>query len=271
MSRFFWAFVLLVGLWSLSVDGQIIEKACKGTVGTTAYDLTKLANAFATDQICVDQGGNTYYYLPCKVLTTQDCMQAEPTPGACQQDTRRPPLYHDLGSINTAVFAQREGQGEDKGFLLTYTGGEDDRQVDIEFICDTSAGNGQLVCGNPAENPGKHYHLKWTTAHACPSTGDGGDGDGSDGGGDGGKKKDKDDGPAISGGWIFIIILSGLTVLYFVGGAIYNKFVQHKEGIEIIPNVEFWMSLPGLVKDGFLFTYRKIAGLFGRHGGYVEA
>jgi len=268
----FLALLLLVGLLSLSVEGQIIESACKGAVGTNNYDITRLAQAFTVDQTCIDVGNNVYFYLPCQVLKTQDCQATEPSPGACQRDTRRPPLYHDLGSVNTASFTKRPTAAEDAGFLLTYTGGEDDRQVDIEFICDKSAGNGKLVCGDPAEDPGKHYHLKWTSAHACPGGGgDGGDDSGNDddGGGDGGRKK-KDDGPAISGGWIFIIILSGLTVLYFVAGAVFNKFVRHKEGLEIIPNVEFWVALPGLVKDGFLFTYRKIAGLFGR-GGYVEA
>jgi uncharacterized membrane protein YgcG len=279
MSRFSTALILSFVLIVLfpCVHGQIVPKACKGSVGTYNYDLSKLAQAVTTYQTCMDQNQNLYYFQPCQVLGLEDCKNTEPSPGACQRDTRRPPQYHDLGSINTAVFSQLPNANADEGFLLTYTGGEEDRLVDIQFICDKSVtGTGNLQCGNPSEQPGKHYHLIWRTSHACPSTGgDGGDGsdgggDGSDGGGDGSSGEKKKDDGGISGGWIFIIILSGLTVIYFVGGAIFNKFVRHKEGLEIIPNVEFWLALPGLVKDGILFTYRKIAGLCGR-GGYVEA
>jgi len=55
-----------------------------------------------------------------------------------------------------------------------------------------------------------------------------------------------------------------LIVLYLVGGVSYNKFVAHREGIELIPNVEFWVMLPGLVKDGHVFVWRKIQALTGR-------
>lgn len=88
------------------------------------------------------------------------------------------------------------------------------------------------------------------------------------GGGGGGGGGDDDDG-GISGGWIFIIILSSLLVLYLVGGVAFNKFYRHHEGKEIIPNVEFWMALPGLVKDGHLFVWRKARSLTGR-GSYEE-
>ena len=39
----------------------------------------------------------------------------------------------------------------------------------------------------------------------------------------------------------------GVLVLYFVIGIIVNKFVRHKES-DLIPNSEFWGSLPGLIK-----------------------
>lgn len=60
-----------------------------------------------------------------------------------------------------------------------------------------------------------------------------------------------------------------LTAVYLVGGTVYCKFVAKKEGVEIIPNVHFWIALPGLVKDGHLFLYRKTCSLMGR-GNYEE-
>lgn len=55
--------------------------------------------------------------------------------------------------------------------------------------------------------------------------------------------------------WIFVIIvLCGLTV-YFVAGIIILRFVQHKEGREIVPQHEFWFGLPGLVIDGLKYVF----------------
>mgnify|MGYP002386689193 FL=1 len=99
---------------------------------------------------------------------------------------------------NTYFRSQRPGFGADQGFMLKFTGGEGGRLSDIEFICDKTQNPGTLQAKNPAEQPEHDYHLKWTTTFACPG---GGDGDG-----DGGKGGDGDDGPAISGGWIFIIM-----------------------------------------------------------------
>ncbi len=68
----------------------------------------------------------------------------------------------------------------------------------------------QLECGNfvvaQVQGPDggepeiNFYHFQWKTSHACPTNGGDDGGDGGDGDGDG------DDGPAISGGWIFIIM-----------------------------------------------------------------
>ncbi len=51
-----------------------------------------------------------------------------------------------------------------------------------------------------------------------------------------------------------IIVLCGLF-LYFVLGIIILKFAMHKEGREVVPNVEFWAALPGLVLDGIKYVF----------------
>jgi len=56
-----------------------------------------------------------------------------------------------------------------------------------------------------------------------------------------------------------------VTVLYFAIGALVNKFYWKSEGIEIIPNVAFWIALPGLVKDGHLYIYKKCLSLCGKN------
>ena len=68
--------------------------------------------------------------------------------------------------------------------------------LDIEFQCDPSAGVGKLEAAQESEDPPHFYHLTWRSALVCPLGPSG----------DGGGKGDGDDGLAISGGWIAIIM-----------------------------------------------------------------
>jgi hypothetical protein len=56
-----------------------------------------------------------------------------------------------------------------QGFLLSFSGGQNDRRFDVAFYCDPDAGQGSLVVANPAEQPQLDYHLQWRTAYACPT------------------------------------------------------------------------------------------------------
>lgn len=75
---------------------------------------------------------------------------------------------------------------------------------------------------------------------------------GSGGGGGGG------DSSACGGGCAFVII-------FFVGGFVYvaatvgfNYFKLGKRGKELAPHPEFWLMIPGLIKDGAIFSFRLI-------------
>ncbi|XP_057660435.1 cation-dependent mannose-6-phosphate receptor-like [Diorhabda carinulata] len=57
----------------------------------------------------------------------------------------------------------------------------------------------------------------------------------------------------MSGGSTFLLILFIGLVIYFVGGALVLYFIRGARGAELIPNVDFWTNLPGLVKDGLIF------------------
>jgi len=48
--------------------------------------------------------------------------------------------------------------------------------------------------------------------------------------------------------------------LYFVVGILFLKFARNASGVEMIPQHDFWFSLPGLVKDGVMFIVNKIRG-----------
>lgn len=54
--------------------------------------------------------------------------------------------------------------------------------------------------------------------------------------------------PARSFGSTLLIIFFSFVVFYLVLGICTKKFLMGATGIEVIPNLGFWMDLPNLVK-----------------------
>jgi len=249
-------FLLLAVLFAVAVVSIHAQADCKGSVGGSNYDLGPLQKAIGENDVTTqDQAGNTYYFRPCNPVKQAECAQGTnpPNPATCQKDSRMVPRFHSCGSTSTASWKARTS-GDATGFILHFTNGEEDRQSDVEFICDPQGGTGTLLAVTPTELPTHFYHLQWTSNLTCPgSHGDGGDGGDGGGGGGGG----------ISGGWIFIIILLGIAVLYLVGGVIYKRVRTEDRGLDMIPQKEFWFSLPFLVASGHIYVWRKARGLCG--------
>jgi len=242
--------VLAVLVLALASVALAQNTDCHGTVGGKNYDLSGLAKAVPNGLgSTVDGLGQSYEYKVCGNLGAQCQWTGDTTPAMCQKDTNN--NQHDCGSQKKAYWAALADGSE--GFILTFEGGEDNRKAVINFKCDKNAKTGLLQFNQ--ENPQHTYIFTCATEYACagaappPNKGGGGGG--------------------ISGGWIFIIILVCVVVLYLIGGVIFNKFVAKKEGVEIIPNSYFWLALPGLIKDGHVYVYRKVMHLFGR-GHYEE-
>ena len=78
------------------------------------------------------------------------------------------------------------------------------------------------------------------------------------GGGGGGEAKS-----GLSGGSIFLILFFVGAFVYFVGGILFNKYRRGMTGTEVIPNIGFWRDLPGLVRDGCMFSFNKVRALCG--------
>lgn len=240
--------VVLFALWFTFASG--FDK-CKTSVEGVDYDFTALAayiQANYPNYYITGSDGNKYFYLPCQAQSNPNCKDKVPgqQPAACQQDQGG--AWHSLGNWDSITYNPLTGGG--KGAILSASGGDGNpsRKMEINYICDSSAGFGELKFMNEVSND---YSFEWRSTCVCP-------GACSKHGGDGGG-----DGPEISGGWIFIIILISCIVLYLVGGVLYNKFKNHATGIELIPNVAFWIALPGLVKDGHLYIYKKCRSLCG--------
>ncbi|XP_017779192.1 PREDICTED: uncharacterized protein LOC108564602 [Nicrophorus vespilloides] len=58
---------------------------------------------------------------------------------------------------------------------------------------------------------------------------------------------------SLSVGSKLVIMLFVFSLVYLVGGGCISYFLRGARGREIVPHVEFWVGLPGLVKDGFVF------------------
>ncbi|KAL6072999.1 Autophagy-related protein 27 [Balamuthia mandrillaris] len=245
--------VVLMGVLSL-----VSADSCKGKIGEHNYDISK----FQGTEVSVQGQHGLYYYMPCGIVEQKKCTEkgAYPSPAVCQKDKNN--NYWPVGENDHVEWKARDSNpAGDKGFNLFFAKG-DSRETHIEFICDETVDPGTLAVGNPEQtNDGQitTYYLQWTTKYACPGA------EPHHGGGS------SDKGLLISGGWIFIICLFSVFLIYFVAGVAWQKFKNNATGKDLIPNVNFWISLPGLVKDGIVFTCRGIMGLFNRLTGRSQS
>jgi len=79
---------------------------------------------------------------------------------------------------------------------------------------------------------------------------------------------------ALSGGGIFLIIFFVGLFVYCIAGAAYNYKQHHATGTALIPHRDLWFGLPGLVKDGCIFSAQSVMkmvhGINGHGEGYVK-
>ncbi|XP_019880812.2 uncharacterized protein LOC109608724 [Aethina tumida] len=60
---------------------------------------------------------------------------------------------------------------------------------------------------------------------------------------------------SYSTGSVLVILFVVACLIYFVGGALVLHFLRGAQGLEMIPNIDFWRQLPGLIKDGTIFIF----------------
>jgi len=115
--------------------------------------------------------------------------------------------------------------------------------LSLHLLCDPTANTASVTKTEPVDQCG--YQIDMVTKWACPLPDD---------------KSSGDSWPlAISLGWIIIILFIGAVFLYLVIGVIVNWQIRKIEpGLELIPNWSFWKDFPFLVRDGFLYTWKKI-------------
>jgi len=171
----------------------------------------------------------------------------------CQQWTGGKASIGKSSSANYVPLVRSISQGQ-KGATLKFSSGDGGRSFELDLQCDPNGGIGTPVF--EIETPTNFYNFQWVSAYACPIGGSNGPSPPTPGGGGG-----------LSGGGIFLILLFCLLVVYVAAGITYNVVKKKATGKEIIPNVEFWSALPGLVKDGVMFIVNSTCR---RGSGYAQ-
>ncbi|XP_070565874.1 cation-dependent mannose-6-phosphate receptor-like isoform X2 [Ptychodera flava] len=167
-----------------------------------------------------------YSYNPCypfSIVGADNCKDV----AMCQTGQAGQTAYYDLGDQNSAKFIENAGK-----LAIQYAGvtGGITRTSTVNLVC----GQGEttfIAFGEDQEQP-TFYNFELKSPECCAKAGSSG----------------------LSAGTILCIIFLCLVSVYLIGGVLYLKFVKHEEGVNLIPNGEFWMELPALIKDGFLFA-----------------
>ncbi|KAL4222526.1 hypothetical protein ACF0H5_018565 [Mactra antiquata] len=238
----YWTCILIyINVSTLQVTAQDCygqdQCSCAFEDGTKVM-LNSLGNSDGTPKFKDIKGddGSKYSYNPCYPFSEgQGCAQA----AACELD--------QLGNadvIGEAQSAKFTYDGSD--VIVGYSAGHGIlTTTQITLKCDHSACTPSLkAAGSSGLNL---YALTLTTVCACPG---GCDENGpiscTTGGTAGG----------LSAGSLILVILATFVFIYLVGGTLFLALGRNARGTEMVPNVSFWTSLPGLIKDGFMFTLR---------------
>lgn len=252
-------FVIFLSAFVTAVFGQCTYRdqcSCSLSDGSI-IDLSTLGNqdqtpAFA-DQFAAD--GYFYSYNPCYSFIEGSCMNA----AACQISGDQSTQYQ-IGDATSVTYSY---DGTNVHALYSSTDSQGlTRNVDVTLVCDQS---GQPPYFSPqGEVSSLNYAFSLTTKCACPN----GCGAGppptnptnptNPPGPPGPSGPSGSDDSGISTGTILCIAVLALAVVYLVAGTVFTMGVRKSKGKEAIPNVSFWTSLPGLIKDGFKFTFSKI-------------
>ncbi|KAK7488279.1 hypothetical protein BaRGS_00020438 [Batillaria attramentaria] len=187
-----------------------------------------------------DQLGSGYLFSwnPCSAFSeASGCNSVS----ACQMASDQSASY-TLGTQDTADFVTDATTG-DLNLQYTASDGTSTRTTIVTLVCDQTIPDGTLLVVGEATT--LTYNFVLSSIHCCPSSGPG-PGPGPNGGsGDGG----------LSIGSILVIAFVSLLVVYAVAGVVIQVFLRKASGKERIPNYSIWSAIPGLVKDGFVFTF----------------
>eukprot|EP01112_Ceratiomyxa_fruticulosa_P010384 TRINITY_DN2747_c0_g1_i4.p1 TRINITY_DN2747_c0_g1~~TRINITY_DN2747_c0_g1_i4.p1 ORF type:complete len:260 (-),score=43.65 TRINITY_DN2747_c0_g1_i4:105-884(-) len=209
----------------------------------TIYDLSLLPGS--VDFVWVGTSF-TYSWNLCMTQTQPKCPSGT---SVCKYNNNEPVTYISVGDLNTQAISDGK-DGPNTGVTITYTNPavcspNTIFTTNIYLVCDKTVTETTFVQFSPGTCV---YKITMNSPYACPK-----------------EIKNKNDGKEslpekLGGGSIFLIALLCASVLYFGVGSLVRWKGMHQTGKDILPHADFWLSIPGLVKDGFLFTKNKITG-----------
>jgi len=185
--------------------------------------------------------GETFYWQPCDNFD----MGTETSVG-CVQETAGG--YFPIGTNTDGTTASGISNDGKAQFIMIAADGL--RLMTLACNCDetqefVAAYKGETPPTNPGDPIGYGFDL--TSKYCCPSTGPpptappGPDGPGGSTG--------------VSTGTIVTIGFFAIVIVYVAAGITFQKTRRQATGRELMPNIGFWGSLPGLVWDGMKFAF----------------
>ncbi|PAA76741.1 hypothetical protein BOX15_Mlig017316g1, partial [Macrostomum lignano] len=188
--------------------------------------------------------GYTYQFNPCLPF---QCGSGQTDAAVCQEMLRIIYTYTDFGAQKSAKFGIDPTNSQ---LYLRYLSGDSTRTTTVNLVCDKNSAESSVSTQGAS---GNQLTMDLRSRYACPTATDG-----SNGGG-------------MSGGDVLLIIFFCLVTVYLLAGILFNRYSRQRSGLQMVPNLEFWMSLPGLAADGAVFTFlelkRLLAGRCRRGGG----
>jgi len=187
---------------------------------------------------------SSFYMMPCQALTTVTCGNQVRSAAIQYWGALSPPHFDDscaalgkypVSGYNNCTLTSAPPNTNGIGLVCGFVGGDPigsaPRSVDVNYVCSKTPANPTASQGD-SDSP--HYTVTLTGPHACAFE----------------WKK------PLSLGWVLIICIFVLVIVYVAAGCTYNVKMKKKAvGLGAVPQIEYWKMLPGLVKDGCKYSW----------------
>ncbi|XP_052867280.1 uncharacterized protein LOC128273375 [Anopheles cruzii] len=178
-----------------------------------------------------------YYFSPCETIkyVPNDQPNRTDPEGGCSNGytlcmfVNETKTYKRLGELQETQFSTKE---DENVVYMTYKHPKESAVTHVKLLCTNDKKSYLFLEPTAANNAGNETLLLFSP-YACPIT--------------------IEDFSKPSTGTVLLIMLFISFLSYFLIGATVNAFYLGARGMEIIPNLDFWRSLPGLVRDGASF------------------
>ncbi|XP_071102173.1 uncharacterized protein [Haliotis cracherodii] len=204
--------------------------SCDFDDGSGTVDLTSIGNEVGSarfERVPSSSDSFLYNYNPCFAFDTGSCTNV-----AVCQTTPELTEFYNLGGQDSATWSY-DGSNIQVYYSATT---EIFRETFVTAICDPDLE--EPIVTVQGETSPQQYHLELRSQCACA----------------GGCSALGPPDEGLSGGTILLILVIVFGFIYLVAGMTFNRYRGGKEGVEMLPNRGFWSALPGLVKDGAVFT-----------------